>query len=274
MLDEQIDYHLLCVCVYLSVPGSSQSFENMNPGLNRPIPRSDMRTIESQLARHQLTEQTASARRQEREDLLRADPWTHPLSNRGITESMASSQDEFQSLDLNSSFAGSTMTQSLGLDDSFVSTDSKKIPSRRQVPGKYGEFCEASASKQQQASSRSSRGEKGVTTDPVSKESDGDLCRYSFSLGGVTVALLETRPAYMYPTAGAERSFSSEGCATSDGSEGCASSVDEGGLDPGRYLQAVCSLLADGVNRRELERKGEELAQALPNDHLLCVVNY
>ncbi len=269
------NFTYLLFCFY---PGSSQNFESsVGPGLSRPIPRTDMRTIESQLARHQLTEQTVSAQRKAREDLLRADPWTHTLSTpRGLNESTTTSQDEFQTLDLNSSFTGSTMTQSLGLDDSFVSTDSK---STAHVAGRYGASplltpSGASAGKQQALLSRvrilgvpvrsGFRTEGRVATDTYVHDSEDDMCRYTLSLGGVTVALLESRPAYMYPTTTSVDE--SDGCGSS---EGCASSMDEGGLDPGRYLQAVCSLLADGVNRRELDRKGEELAQALPSDHLL-----
>ena len=244
----------------------------MNPGLSRPIPRADMKTIESQLVRHQIKEQKVMTQRQQREDLFHADPWTNALGSqpsRGLTESTVSSQDEFQSLDLNTSYAESTMTQSVGLDESFVSTDSRfsSGSSGCNVHTRHGTTNTAlhSGVGLQQLSGPSDkdqnvmkrlRAESG--SEPrVSRESSGEMCRYSVVVGGVTLALLESQPVHIYSTDDME------------GEVRGTSSVDNGGLDPGRYFQAVCGLLADGVNKKELESRGEDLAQVLPSDHLL-----
>ncbi len=248
----------------------------MNPGLSRPIPRADMKTIESQLVRHQIKEQKVMTQRQQREDLFHADPWTNALGSqpsRGLTESTVSSQDEFQSLDLNTSYAESTMTQSVGLDESFVSTDSRFSTgsSRCNVHTRYSNTANialhsgvglqqlSGPSDKDQNVVKRLRAESGSENPPpcVSRERSGDMCRYSVVVGGVTLALLESQPVHIYSTDDME------------GEVRGTSSVDNGGLDPGRYFQAVCGLLADGVNKKELESRGEDLAQVLPSDHLL-----
>ncbi|XP_064403938.1 autophagy-related protein 2 homolog B-like isoform X2 [Halichondria panicea] len=262
----------------LTSQGPSKRFEKMNPGLSRPIPRADMKTIESQLARHQLKEQKVMTQQQQREDLFHADPWTNALGSqpsRGLTESTLSSQDEFQSLDLNTSYAESNMTQSVGLDDSFISTDSRKssASSRCDIHTRYGTIDTANIAlhagvglqqlsgqpgKDQNVMKRLRTESRSENSPPgVSRERSGEMCRYSLVVGGVTLALLESQPVHIYPTDGME------------GDVRGTSSVDNGGLDPGRYFQAVCGLLADGVNKMELDSHGEELAQVLPSDHLL-----
>ena len=45
--------------------------------------------------------------------------------------------------------------------------------------------------------------------------------------------------------------------------------MDEGGLDPVKYFDTVAALLEEGVSRKVLQRKQEELSQVLPSDHLL-----
>ena len=92
-----------------------------------------------------------------------------------------------------------------------------------------------------------------------------DVCKYSLTLSGVTVAVLEANPTYTHPTG---EHWSKRGN-TDQSSAGSHSSLDSSGLDPMCYLMEVADVLRDGVNRREIVRNQERLAQALPLDHLL-----
>ena len=108
-------------------------------------------------------------------------------------------------------------------------------------------------------------------------ESQQDLCKYTLTVSGVTVALLEANPLYTYTTPGLpqEHSTSSASPSSSMGSSvgsGCYgrySSVDEGGLDPMKYFETTAELLREGVNKVVLKGAQEKLARVLPNDHLL-----
>ena len=123
-------------------------------------------------------------------------------------------------------------------------------------------------------------------------DSHYDLCKYSFTFGGVTLALLEADPMHVHSTPAAPTVSPSppeqnspqanspplnlsqynphSRKSTSDGLDVCSiSSIDEGGLDPIKYFDTVSVLLEEGINRKVLQAKQEELSQVLPNDHLL-----
>ena len=111
-------------------------------------------------------------------------------------------------------------------------------------------------------------------------DSEFDLCKYSFTISGITLALLETDPMHTHTTPVGQdspllqRASSSSPHTNLDspgGREfaGGLSSMDEGGLDPVKYFDTVAALLEEGVSRKVLQRKQEELSQVLPNDHLL-----
>ena len=86
----------------------------MRPGQSRPILKGDLKTIESQLARHQLNEQKAKAMKLQREDPFHADPWDNSLGRHGrsaLVDSTFASNEEFYSLDLAHSYSESVSTR-------------------------------------------------------------------------------------------------------------------------------------------------------------------
>ena len=281
---------MLFLCTGRNSPGT---FEKLSAGQSRPIPKSDMKTIESQLAQHQLREQRVRAKLQQREDLFHADPWNHTLATpHSLTDSTHSTSDEFFSLDMRSS---SAMIESVSLEDSYLSTDSKLSTATpppgvrvrsggvdtRGIPLHAGVGLQqlsqntgpSRPDRGQRSSTKRQRADSGTSESTPRAANQSDVCKYSVTVGGITVALLETQPVYMYTTPGvsaslwATRPSSGEGSPVGETSR--YSSVDEGGLDPMKYFESVCELLVDGVNREELRSKEEELAQVLPNDHLL-----
>ena len=124
--------------------------------------------------------------------------------------------------------------------------------------------------------------------------SQQDVCKYSLTVSGVTVAVLQADPAYTHPSNqtqtqhgghtelsatgpssdgtssnGAPSSGTSPNEPSSNGTSGPFSSLDSSGLDPMYYLTEVTEVMRGGVNRREIQRQQERLGQALPLDHLL-----
>jgi len=302
----------------MSSSGSSASFERFHPGQNRPIPKNDMRTIESQL-RHQLKEQKMKS--QQREDLLHADPWENSLRSSNMGESTCSSSDEFFSLDLNSSYTAAPLEKTKNMEDSFISTTSKVggdssaavLPSSashihgrcvssnmESIPLHGGtglqQLSESPSLSSRKLSTPPTRspplprprsGSSNVSTTSSSSRSTGvrsrrqsesphDLCKYSLTIGGVTIALLEADPMYTYTTPGLPRESSTSGSpsnsinsSTGSSCYGRYSSVDEGGLDPVKYFETMAELLKEGVNKVAFKSEQEKLAHVLPNDHLL-----
>lgn len=304
----------------MSSSGTSTSFERFHPGQNRPIPKSDMRTIESQL-RHQLKVQKMKA--QQKEDLLHADPWENSLQSSNMGESTYSSSDEFFSLDLNSSYAATPMEKTRSAEDSFLPTTSKVargnsaavlpssgshihgrcVPSNMESIPLHGGTGLQQLSESPPLSSRKlsvtpptqspplqrpRSGSSNVSVTSSSSRSTGarsrrhsesphDLCKYSLTISGVTIALLEADPMYTYTTPGLPRASSassgspssSVGSSTGSSCYGRYSSVDEGGLDPMKYFETMAELLREGVNKVVVKSEQEKLAHVLPNDHLL-----
>lgn len=316
----------------------------IQPGQNRPIPKHDMSTIESQLAKHQLREQKIQSKLQQQQDLFNADPWDNSLTRHhhqttDMSESMSSTVEEFYSLDLNTSYSAASqtttdLTQSVQMEDSFVSTTSRlssqdvamsRLATRHdgrhihercvtsdveRVPLHDGAGL-AQLSKSppyglnQELLLRTSGGGISPNTSPPMQRmrsvsggssqssyrarsssnlhkhcSDGqhDMCKYSITFSGITCALLETDPVYTYsstvPTLKSTLVQQNQSSSPSSSFHGATeinqySSMDEGGLDPLKYFEAVSELLRDGVNRTVLQNRQEELSQVLPNDHLL-----
>ncbi len=96
-----------------------------------------------------------------------------------------------------------------------------------------------------------------------------DVCRYTLTISGITITLLESDYNYTYtsPAMPRQSSTSSLG-ACSSGSNGL-SSLDEGGLDPVKYFDSMSVILRTGVNRKAVQMAREGLEQVLPTDHLL-----
>ena len=100
-----------------------------------------------------------------------------------------------------------------------------------------------------------------------SGEKTWDMARDPLSctvtVAGATLAMLQT-DVYLYAAPVVPR----------EGEEGeeaeMLASVDEGGVDPSRYLKLMSRLLAQrGVNRKALQASGDDLAELLPRDHFL-----
>lgn len=260
-------------------------YEGLSAGISRPIPRGDGPTLEDQLARLQ-KQQHKSVLLQQRQDLFDADPWDHTLSHlpplkshqaTHLTES--TSGEQFYSLDLHSSLTSSAAT----MEDSFVSTDSRLplsagsgVVHRRCIDEQGTEepialhdgvglqqLAQSPPTAHHITASSSQRGRPGKQH-ALPHHKSLPACKYSLTLSGLTVALLQSDPAHTYTMTRADQVPSSSHTPTS--------SMDEGGLDPVCYFQLICELLKGGVNHQELKLQQKELAQILPADHLLLVL--
>ena len=308
LTEYQIVYYMYCMCTFCLVCTqflAVSNYEQLNTGQNRPIPGKDMRDIESQLRHHRHEERK---RREHRQDLLRADPYKNSMQREasrieGLTGSTATSADMFYSLNLHDSFLESgqsdlgdrsmesslcTTAASSAMADSYTSS----IHSRRKSPdsifSQYGGGTCSSGSLesiplsggtglQQLAHSPEvkRRGRNKESTFGNTSAGTGaqvgagitqqDVCKYSLTLSGITVAILEANPAYTHPV---DKSWTQQRT-TEPSSTGPSSSLHSSGLDPMTYLSAVAEVLSDGVNRREIQKHQERLAQTLPQDHLL-----
>ena len=286
----------VCACA-LCLVSTPSNFEQLNTGLNRPIPGKDMRNIESQL-RHHFHEERR--RKEHRGDLLRADPYQNSIrgGSGGMADSTTTSADMFYSLNLHDSFSESSRSEvgdrsmesslyaasaSSTMGDSYSSTAHSRAKSPDSVYSRYNPFGEGNsplesitlsggtglqqlahspgAKRKQKGRSRGGSGGKvGITQQ--------DLCQYSLTLSGVTVAVLEANPAYTHPT-DKPRKQRENAEPSSVGPTSQHSSLDSSGLDAMCYLSEVTKVLRGGVNRREIQRHQDSLAQALPQDHLL-----
>ena len=284
--------YALCVCVY---PGSGSNFEQTGTGKNRPIPGRELHGMQSQL-RQQLREE--KRQRERRRDLLTADPYPGGRGGSGIggmTDStMTASPDMFYSLNLHDSFSEASRSEVRGersmesslcttaasvttMGDSFTSTDFRSGRGRSPdsiLTGAHGEEGDldsialgGGSGLQQLAQSPGTTG-RGSTHSRMRGGVRGgvsphDVCKYSLTLSGITVAVLQANPVYTHPTDTSRRG-KTEPTTTQQ-----YSSLDSSGLDPMCYLLEVANVLRAGVNRREIQRQQEHLAQALPLDHLL-----
>ncbi len=98
----------------------------------------------------------------------------------------------------------------------------------------------------------------------------GSTSKYSLTLNGVTLALLEANPAHTYSTRLSDHSSLSS---LDKGTESPPTSMDQGGLDPVRYFELVSQWLSEGINWHNYQQHQKQLAQFLPADHLLYVVH-
>ena len=294
-------------CSTVLVSGSTPSdFQQLSTGVNRPIPGKDLHDIESQL-RHHFREERRH--KEHRGDLLKADPYQTIHRGAGgprllgMTDSTYTSADMFYSLNLHDSFSEASRSETAGersmessicttaasstMGDSFISSTRGRRKSPDSLYSHWDRYSEDSlplsggSGLQQLAQSptvkhrdwsregtpRTSRkGVAGVVGGAVRGGiTQQDVCKYSLTLSGVTVAVLEANPTHTHPT-GEHRSKRGN---SDQSSAGPHSSLDSSGLDPVCYLSEVADVLRDGVNRREILRNQECLAQALPLDHLL-----
>ena len=276
---------------------SQSGFEQAGAGVNRPIPTGELRGIESQLKHHLKEERRQSERRG---DLLTADPYHRPLHSTtrgapffgGMTDSI--SADMFYSLNLHDSFSEASRSEASGersmessicttagsvttMGDSYMSSVSRSHRGRSPESVRSGAFSEdgelesialgEGSGLQQLAQSPGSVRRSGSRHSRARGGRAGlaphDVCKYSLSLSGITLAILQTNPAYTHPTTDTSHRKSPPDPVQQ------YSSLDSSGLDPMCYLLEVGGVLRGGVNRKEIQRQQERLAQALPLDHLL-----
>jgi hypothetical protein len=278
--------------------GSTLSeFEQAGTGTNRPIPSGDLHGMQSQL---QSLYREERRQRERRRDLLTADPYQGRGGGSRMTDSsVAVSPDMFYSLNLNESFSEATTTRSEAsgersmesslcttaasettMSDSYTSSTTARTLHGRSPDsvhmdsyseeGDLDSIALGGGSGLQQLAQQQSPGPRRRHRNSSGGKVGGggsggivphDVCKYSLTLSGITVAVLEANPAYTHPT-DRYRCRKSESTQT-------YSSLDSCGLDPMCYLSEVANVLRAGVNRREIQRQRENLAQALPLDHLL-----
>ena len=305
-------------CTYT---GSGQAgFEQLSTGINRPIPGKDMRNIESQLQHHLHEERKRREHRGDllRADPYKTSMLGGGSRGGIMTDSTASTSNMFYSLDLRDSFSEpsrsgersmetSTCTAvSSAMGDSYTSTVHSHTLSGDGIHSRYDPFGDGASvldsvslhegpGLQQLAHSPLTGRRRGAERDSIDGRRRGrggvgggragitqqDVCKYSLTLSGVTVAILEADPAYTHPHSQrnekprgqgkTEQIFAAglSGLSSSSSSSSRYSSLDSSGLDPMSYLSEVAKVLRGGVNRREIQRNQERLGQALPQDHLL-----
>ena len=288
---------------------SPSNFEQVSTGGNRPIPKGDMHDIETQLRHHVHEERRREEHRGDllRADPYQQRGSRGGRGGShfgGMTDSTVTSADMFYSLNLHDSFSETlshrgnqslessvyTETASSTMGDSYVSS----AHSHRRSPESVYRRCEPYTTEddnstaldsiplsggcglEQLVTPTHSRRRKSSGSTPGDLMGGGgrgggggkrgritqqDVCKYSLTLSGVTVAILQANPVYTHPTD--KHRHQSE--KTTNG----PSSLDGSGLDPLCYLSEVSEVLKCGVNRREVQRQQEGLAQALPLDHLL-----
>ena len=210
----------------LVVPRSSNVIASppdaFQPGVNRPIPKTDMRKIKTQLQSQRQQEQLRAKQREER---WQADPWERmetdtttsaALSSGGcgggvsgqMMESASSSAtEEFFSLDLNSSLLSSSSlgepsgggfspaAPSVVERSPLIIQDQQEGRAARPVPSLA-------------AASIRHGGLHGTSTlaaalpppppPPPPPSSSEELCRFSASLSGLTLVLLQTDPVHTH----------------------------------------------------------------------------
>lgn len=226
------------------------------PGRNRPIPKHDMQTIETQLVNHIDIERR---KKKAEEELLQQDPWniggarghmsSHMSSHMTDSMQVSTTSDMFYSFDLQSN-------------------ENQSSPQKGETPHENGMDLEQGSSK--------------LRPFPLSHSTSQDQCIYSISLGGITCAVLENKPVHTHLTRGSGRNGSNEGSETDSytsakadsdpyslGSNPELCSLDEGGLDPFKYFDCIRDVLKGRIGPREIKSCEHRLGQVLPADHIL-----
>lgn len=275
--------------LYVLCPGSTAGdFEQTSTGINRPIPSGKLHGMQSQLRSHFREERRQQERRR---DLLTADPYQGRGGSRMTDSAITTSPDMFYSLNLHDSFSEASRSEVSGersMESSLCTTaasvttmvDSYALSShnfRGRSPDSTHTYSEeedlesialGGGSGLQQLSPGTTRRERSGSGARGGGGGGGrggiaphDVCKYSLTLSGITVAILQANPTYTHPT---DKSRSKKAESFQQ-----FSSLNNAGLDPMCYLSEVANILRAGVNRREIQRQQEHLAQALPLDHLL-----
>ncbi len=232
------------------------------PGLSRPIPEHDMRTIETQLINHIDVQRK---KKMAEEELLQLDPWD--ITARRTESTFNNKSEMFYSFDLQNQEPPDHHT-SMGV---AISNGERLAhpPTSRLRPTHNDGVTNTDQSVHPSPSSN------------VHSVTD-EVCIYSMTCGGLTCAILENTPVHthitrstggkMSPSDSETDSYSSAKADTDSGSLGSVPelcSLDEGGLDPFKYFDCVKDILNGRVGRREVKNCEKMLGQVLPADHIL-----
>lgn len=261
-----------CLRNYLIVdkvkpPQSSDPTQtHSHPGRSRPIPKQDMKTIETQLVNHIDVERR---KKRAEEELLQLDPWN--IAAREKHNHMTSHMTD--SIHTNSA------TSDLFYSFDLQNQDHELSSQNGATPGLNGMHHEDDTTLEQASPSAKLR------PFPVSHHPPSfveDQCIYSISLGGVTCAILENKPVHTHiirssgrdSNEGSETDSYSSAKADADpynslGSTSELCSLDEGGLDPFKYFDCVRDVLKGRIGPREINSCENRLGQILPADHIL-----
>lgn len=246
-----------------------------------------MRNIEVQLKQHIDHQQM---KKREEEESLQRDPWevgAH-LDMQTMAESSASlSTEEFYSFDLQSSYVEEKA--SLGPTDIACKPpsiyDKFSHPRGRtlsEIELGEGEGLQQLASHPFKPPPSRAAAVKACLQQGAPKglgasgRSSTDSARYSITVGGLTCSLLEANPLYTHPPSTYQMpndngsSLGSTGSRTGSlGSSPEFCSMDEGGLDPCKYLESMGRILKEGVSRGSVKAAQSLLGQTLAANHLL-----
>lgn len=301
-------------------------FKKVASGQSRPIPEADKNTLETQLAHHQQLEQHKARVSHQRQDLLNADPWEishaittgpvamlqkpHLLPGTDSTCPDSTEEEHFYSLDLTSSLTSSVLSnEPAAMDVSTMPTSPTPVEKGAWFGGRMGtvhrRFLEGEESGEaiplhegvglQQLSQSPPDGPSSHQPYPSTRQPSFPITpqqrcppsyKYSLTLSGMTLSLLEADPPHTYttrlksedslPGPGSTGPGTGTGSGPSTGPDTGAglgansgSSIDDGGLDTVKYFELVSELLKSGVNHHQLELQHQELAQVLPADHLM-----
>ena len=264
-----------------SRPFQSQSHPSSAPGHNRPIHQRDMRTIETQLMHHINAQRK---KKKEEEELLQLDPWDISARKKlnNMSESVYSTgSDMFYSFNLREGEEGD------GQDSVQVSHTSRGVTSRySDIHMGEGVGLEQLVSPPQtQHQSRlqdSLNHAKAQSTVNNQNSTNEDTCTYSITIGGITVAILESKPVHTHvgktsnratgesDASGSETdSYSSAKADAEFSAVESLCSLDGGGLDPFKYFDSIKDILRGRVCRKEIRNCEKQIGQVLPADHLL-----
>lgn len=268
----------------------------MKPGRSRPIPQQAMRTIETQLMHHIDSQRKKKIAEKE---LLQRDPWDIRARSKlsSMSESGHSTNNEvFYSFDIDLQSTSVDNQSSMSMAKNKTTTSQPRIIHKHESVLPHVHLGDGVGLQQLSPPSSSPQNSRRHwnrqnTAHRSLSLSEHDVCRYALTLSGITVTVLEANPIHTYPqhTNKLQDSFpvSMQGSEThstdsfssvhthpspdslSSSLEYC--SLDEGGLDPGKYLDSMIDLLRGRIGRQEIKNCQDQLGRVLPADHLLYV---
>jgi hypothetical protein len=229
---------------------------------NRPIPHQAKKIIEIQLMEHIDRERK---KKEEERELLQLDPWDiGGIQNRHTDNDDNDDNDDdeyYHSFEINP-----TTTTAVGATGYATIANRNNQLSHVELSDGVG---------LQQLSSIPHHHHKGHDD----HSSSPDVSKYSLVVSGLTLAILEGNPIHTYPSDTSHDDDDDDGnndmfdsvkshmSLNSTHMDYCC--IDEGGLDPSKYLLSLHDILQGIVNRGKIVLHQEQLGRVLPADHIL-----